>query len=97
MFRRVPLIFYVVHISELRFRKMQITEIRILKLVPWGKKVVYKVDVSFLCQLCLSLAFSQMKVWDVQEMKCLGVLMGHTGSVKSMYSHPTNHGKFLVQ
>lgn len=32
-----------------------------------------------------------MKVWDVQEMKCLGVLMGHTGSVKSMYSHPTNH------
>ncbi|XP_059451950.1 uncharacterized protein LOC132182663 [Corylus avellana] len=31
-----------------------------------------------------------MKVWDVQEMKCIGVLTGHRGSVKSMYSHPTN-------
>ncbi|XP_019442530.1 PREDICTED: denticleless protein homolog isoform X3 [Lupinus angustifolius] len=31
-----------------------------------------------------------MKVWDVQEKKCIGVLMGHTGSVKSMSSHPTN-------
>ncbi|XP_019442529.1 PREDICTED: denticleless protein homolog isoform X2 [Lupinus angustifolius] len=32
----------------------------------------------------------KMKVWDVQEKKCIGVLMGHTGSVKSMSSHPTN-------
>ncbi|KAJ7974618.1 denticleless protein-like [Quillaja saponaria] len=31
-----------------------------------------------------------MKVWDVQEMKCVGELTGHTGSVKSMCSHPTN-------
>ncbi|CAL0317293.1 unnamed protein product [Lupinus luteus] len=31
-----------------------------------------------------------MKVWDVQEKKCIGVLVGHTGSVKSMSSHPTN-------
>uniref|UniRef100_A0A2N9FUV7 Uncharacterized protein n=1 Tax=Fagus sylvatica TaxID=28930 RepID=A0A2N9FUV7_FAGSY len=31
-----------------------------------------------------------MKVWDVQEKKCIGALTGHTGSVKSMCSHPTN-------
>ncbi|KAG5081905.1 hypothetical protein JHK84_051943 [Glycine max] len=31
-----------------------------------------------------------IKVWDVQEQKCLGLLTGHTGSVKSMCSHPTN-------
>nr|KYP54826.1 Denticleless protein isogeny [Cajanus cajan] len=31
-----------------------------------------------------------IKLWDVQERKCLGVLTGHTGSVKSMCSHPTN-------
>ncbi|KAK7271655.1 hypothetical protein RJT34_27734 [Clitoria ternatea] len=31
-----------------------------------------------------------MKVWDVQEKTCLGVLTGHTGSVKSMCPHPTN-------
>ncbi|KAL5572777.1 hypothetical protein UlMin_022374 [Ulmus minor] len=31
-----------------------------------------------------------MKVWDVQEKRCIAVLMGHTGSVKSMSSHPTN-------
>ncbi|PON41578.1 Guanine nucleotide-binding protein, beta subunit [Parasponia andersonii] len=31
-----------------------------------------------------------MKVWDVQEKKCVAVLMGHTGSVKSMSPHPTN-------
>ncbi|KAK9272145.1 hypothetical protein L1049_002516 [Liquidambar formosana] len=31
-----------------------------------------------------------VKVWDAQEMKCIGVLLGHTGSVKSLCSHPTN-------
>ncbi|KAK7266011.1 hypothetical protein RIF29_18650 [Crotalaria pallida] len=31
-----------------------------------------------------------MKVWDVQEKKCIGMLIGHSGSVKSMSSHPTN-------
>ncbi|RZB45840.1 Denticleless protein-like isoform C [Glycine soja] len=31
-----------------------------------------------------------IKLWDVQEQKCLGLLTGHTGSVKSMCSHPTN-------
>ncbi|XP_044467001.1 denticleless protein homolog [Mangifera indica] len=31
-----------------------------------------------------------IKVWDAQEKKCIGVLMGHTGSVKSLCSHPTN-------
>jgi len=34
----------------------------------------------------------QIKLWDVQEQKCLGVLIGHTGSVKSMCPHPTNAG-----
>ncbi|KAK4282348.1 hypothetical protein QN277_013735 [Acacia crassicarpa] len=31
-----------------------------------------------------------MKLWDVQGKKCIGVLTGHRGSVKSMCSHPTN-------
>ncbi|KAJ0254107.1 Transducin/WD40 repeat-like superfamily protein [Hirschfeldia incana] len=31
-----------------------------------------------------------IKVWDVEENKCTGVLIGHTGTVKSMCSHPTN-------
>ncbi|CAH2045156.1 unnamed protein product [Thlaspi arvense] len=31
-----------------------------------------------------------IKVWDVEESKCTGVLVGHTGTVKSMSSHPTN-------
>ncbi|CAK9322544.1 unnamed protein product [Citrullus colocynthis] len=32
-----------------------------------------------------------MKLWDVQEMECIGTLRGHKGSVKSISSHPTNH------
>ncbi|KAL5860528.1 hypothetical protein ACOSQ4_001824 [Xanthoceras sorbifolium] len=31
-----------------------------------------------------------IKIWDAQENKCIGLLMGHTGSVKSVCSHPTN-------
>ncbi|KAM5581736.1 denticleless protein [Rosa sericea] len=31
-----------------------------------------------------------VKVWDIQEKKCTAVLMGHTGSVKSLSPHPTN-------
>ncbi|KAG2400306.1 Threonine dehydratase [Vigna angularis] len=31
-----------------------------------------------------------IKLWDVQEQKCLEVLIGHMGSVKSMCPHPTN-------
>lgn len=37
-----------------------------------------------------------MKLWDVQEMKCLGILRGHKGSVKSIASHPTNHGTYFI-
>ncbi|BBH00446.1 Transducin/WD40 repeat-like superfamily protein [Prunus dulcis] len=31
-----------------------------------------------------------IKVWDIQEKKCTAILMGHTGSVKSLCPHPTN-------
>ncbi|XP_074310893.1 uncharacterized protein LOC141646824 [Silene latifolia] len=31
-----------------------------------------------------------VKVWDVEQKKCTGELKGHTGSVKSICSHPTN-------
>ncbi|XP_009765528.1 uncharacterized protein LOC107779387 [Nicotiana tabacum] len=31
-----------------------------------------------------------IKVWDAQEKQCIRALMGHTGSVKSICSHPTN-------
>ncbi|XP_009597523.1 uncharacterized protein [Nicotiana tomentosiformis] len=32
-----------------------------------------------------------IKVWDAQGKKCVRALMGHTGSVKSICPHPTNH------
>ncbi|CAA0820175.1 Transducin/WD40 repeat-like superfamily protein [Striga hermonthica] len=32
-----------------------------------------------------------IKVWDVQEQTCIRVLTWHTGSVKSISCHPTNH------
>ncbi|RAL47155.1 hypothetical protein DM860_014049 [Cuscuta australis] len=32
-----------------------------------------------------------IKVWDANEQKCVSALMGHTGSVKSLCVHPTNH------
>ncbi|CAN1321964.1 Denticleless protein homolog [Linum perenne] len=31
-----------------------------------------------------------IQLWDVEKKKCKGVLTGHTGSVKSLCSHPTN-------
>ncbi|KAH7845341.1 hypothetical protein Vadar_000851 [Vaccinium darrowii] len=31
-----------------------------------------------------------VKVWDAEEKKCITTLTGHTGSVKSTCSHPTN-------
>ncbi|KAL1804906.1 hypothetical protein ACET3Z_027974 [Daucus carota] len=32
----------------------------------------------------------QIKLWGAQEKKCLGFLLGHTGSIESICSHPTN-------
>ncbi|KAI3474915.1 hypothetical protein Pfo_030226 [Paulownia fortunei] len=32
-----------------------------------------------------------IKIWDTQEQKCIRALMGHTGSIKSISCHPTNH------
>lgn len=31
-----------------------------------------------------------IKIWDAEKKKCTGALMGHTGSIKSLCSHPTN-------
>ncbi|GAB2282127.1 hypothetical protein Dimus_039521 [Dionaea muscipula] len=31
-----------------------------------------------------------IKIWDVEERKCTGILTGHNGSIKSVCSHPTN-------
>lgn len=42
------------------------------------------------------LAFGQIKVWDSEERKCLQVLTGHTGSVKSISAHPSNSGMIMV-
>lgn len=51
---------------------------------------------SFVVYYCLLTYFClQMKMWDVQKKKCVGVLTGHRGSVKSMCSHPTNSGKLF--
>ncbi|KAG9449780.1 hypothetical protein H6P81_009745 [Aristolochia fimbriata] len=31
-----------------------------------------------------------IKIWNVERSKCLGALVGHTGSIKSVCSHPSN-------
>ncbi|XP_020098067.1 denticleless protein homolog [Ananas comosus] len=31
-----------------------------------------------------------IKIWDAENRKCLGILVGHTGSVKSLCSHSSN-------
>ncbi|KAK1281076.1 hypothetical protein QJS04_geneDACA002753 [Acorus gramineus] len=31
-----------------------------------------------------------IKIWDVERQKCAGIMKGHTGSVKSLSSHPFN-------
>ncbi|RWR94074.1 denticleless protein isoform X3 [Cinnamomum micranthum f. kanehirae] len=31
-----------------------------------------------------------IKIWDAEKRKCIGVMMEHTGSVKSLSSHPSN-------
>ncbi|OVA19893.1 WD40 repeat [Macleaya cordata] len=36
-----------------------------------------------------------VKIWDVEAKECVGVLTGHTGSVKSLCSHPSNPGKLM--
>ena len=46
-------------------------------------------------ELLFLLDIMKTKVWDAEENKCTGVLMGHTGSVKCLSSHPTNSGRFL--
>lgn len=46
-------------------------------------------------ELIFLLNFVQIKVWDAQDKKCTGVLMGHTGSVKCLSSHPANSGSSL--
>lgn len=38
----------------------------------------------------------QVKVWDAEERKCVAALIGHTGSIKSISSHPTNSGMFMI-
>ncbi|CAM8902037.1 unnamed protein product [Rhodiola kirilowii] len=36
-----------------------------------------------------------IKLWDVEDKKCLGEFTGHTGSVKSLCSHPFNPDLFV--
>ncbi|KAL8471281.1 hypothetical protein ACS0TY_028798 [Phlomoides rotata] len=31
-----------------------------------------------------------IKIWDIEERKCIRALMGHTGSIKSISCHPSN-------
>ncbi|XP_057983450.1 uncharacterized protein LOC131168188 [Malania oleifera] len=50
-------------------------------------------DVSWIkedAQILTASGDQTIKVWDSQEQKCIGVLIGHTGSVKSLCSHSTN-------
>lgn len=55
----------------------------------------YKLQlINLLSQLLFPLTFLQIKVWDVEKKKCTKILMGHTGSVKSLSPHPANPGRF---
>ncbi|KAK7316468.1 hypothetical protein VNO77_35525 [Canavalia gladiata] len=65
------------------------------KICDWVSHLNAVFDVCWIkedTQILTASGDQTMKVWDVQERKCLGVLAGHTGSVKSMCSHPTNAG-----
>lgn len=40
--------------------------------------------------------YKQIKIWNVEERDCVGVLTGHIGSVKSLCPHPSNPGKLML-
>jgi hypothetical protein len=46
---------------------------------------------SFL-QILIIIVLHQVKIWSVGNRKCIGVLSGHTGSVKSLSCHSSNPG-----
>ena len=58
-----------------------------MKILPSGSIVKEITQLKFVLQI---------KVWDAKEKKCTGILMGHTGSVKSLSPHPTNSGTCLA-
>ncbi|XP_027359479.1 denticleless protein homolog [Abrus precatorius] len=63
------------------------------KICEWVSHLNAVFDVCWIkddTQILTASGDQTMKVWDVQEKRCLGVLTGHTGSVKSVCSHPTN-------
>uniref|UniRef100_A0A453H576 Uncharacterized protein n=1 Tax=Aegilops tauschii subsp. strangulata TaxID=200361 RepID=A0A453H576_AEGTS len=43
-------------------------------------------------QLLTASGDQTVKIWSVENKKCLGVLSGHTGSVKSLSCHSSNPG-----
>lgn len=42
-----------------------------------------------------TLAHLQIRLWDVESLAALGVMRGHSGSVKSLCAHPFNAGTSL--
>ncbi|KAL5663288.1 hypothetical protein ACJX0J_023396, partial [Zea mays] len=45
---------------------------------------------SVYCQNLIATVLHQVKIWSVGNRKCIGVLSGHTGSVKSLSCHSSN-------
>ncbi|RWW70872.1 hypothetical protein BHE74_00021444 [Ensete ventricosum] len=38
----------------------------------------------------------KVKIWNAEKRKCIGILAGHTGSVKTVCPHSSNPGKFFL-
>ncbi|KAK3032077.1 hypothetical protein RJ639_036291 [Escallonia herrerae] len=64
------------------------------KLCHWAAHDNAVFDICWIKEDCNMLTASgdhTIKIWDIQAKKCIGTMLGHAGSVKSICSHPTNH------
>ncbi|KAG5527215.1 hypothetical protein RHGRI_028199 [Rhododendron griersonianum] len=83
--------FWIASIQEVAFA---IT--RILDIVNYSISHVSDCFLAEDTRIITASGDQSVKVWDAQEKKCIATLMGHTGSVKSTCSHPTNPGKLTI-
>ncbi|KAK2975243.1 hypothetical protein RJ640_027992 [Escallonia rubra] len=59
--------------------------------VYWLAQFDHSFYLSEDCNMLTASGDHTIKIWDIQAKKCIGTMLGHAGSVKSICSHPTNH------